>query len=58
MTTYTTTVVEDPETNDIMIEFPENFLYDMGWRDGDTIEWSINDNGTIYIKKVDQDQLA
>lgn len=54
MTVYTTTVVEDPETNDIMIEFPENMLYDLGWRDGDVVEWSVSENGTIYIKKLDE----
>jgi hypothetical protein len=44
-------VIEDEATGDSIITFPEDFLAETGWREGDVIEWIDNNDGTWSIKK-------
>jgi len=52
MTTWTITVEEDPETGDYILPFPEDFLKEAGWQEGDTLEWIDNTDGSWTIKKI------
>jgi hypothetical protein len=48
-------IEEDLETGDLMLVFPEDFLEqldELGWKIGDTVEWTDNQDGTWSIKKV------
>ena len=51
-------IEEDPETGDLMLVFPEDFLEqldELGWKIGDTVEWTDNQDGTWSIKKADDE---
>ena len=42
---------EDPETGDMLIPIPPQLLKDLGWKEGDEIDFSINENGRMVVKK-------
>ena len=51
-------IEEDPETGDLVLVFPEDFneqLDELGWKIGDTVEWTDNQDGTWSIKKVEHE---
>ena len=51
-------IEEDPETGDLMLVFPEDFLEqlkEMKWEIGDTVEWVDNEDGTWSILKVEHE---
>jgi hypothetical protein len=54
-TNWTITVEEDPETGDLLLPFPDDFLSMQGWKEGDTLEWIDNTDGTWTIKKVNNE---
>jgi hypothetical protein len=48
---YEVITQEDPETGDIILPIPEPILKQMGWKEGDELDMSIDKNGKIFIKK-------
>jgi hypothetical protein len=56
MTTWTITIEEDPETGDCILPFPEDFLAQAGWKEGDTLDWKDNGDGTWCLTKVKDEQ--
>jgi hypothetical protein len=52
MTQWTITIEEDPETGDLILPLPQDLLDTQGWKEGDTIEWIDNKNGTWSLQKV------
>jgi hypothetical protein len=50
--TWTITVEEDPETGDLILPFPEDFLKEQGWVEGDTLDWIDNKDGSWIISKT------
>lgn len=50
--TMIVTLKEDPETGDSYIEFPQDLLEQLGWREGDLIDWEIKDDGRIVATKA------
>lgn len=48
---WTLTVKEDPETGDAILQFPPELLEHMGWREGDTLEWLDNKDGSWSLTK-------
>jgi len=51
MKKYTVTLVEDPETGDVILPFPEEMLKEVGWAEGDVLSWHDNKDGTFSITK-------
>jgi hypothetical protein len=51
--TYTVGIEIDPETNDYIIPFSDELLEGLDWKDGDTIKWIDNNDGSWTLKKVD-----
>lgn len=49
-TSYTITVEEDGD--DIILPIPEEILKNLGWTEGDMLEWVINDDTTITLRKA------
>jgi hypothetical protein len=43
---WTITVEQDPETGDLVLPFPQDFLDDVGWKQGDMLEWIDNKDGS------------
>jgi len=44
---FTTTVQQYADTEDYFIEIPEELIKELGWKEGDTIDWKIDDKGII-----------
>jgi len=51
-TRYEVITEEDPNTGDIILPFPPELLEKMGWKEGDTLEFAQDVDGTWIIKKV------
>jgi hypothetical protein len=49
---WTVIVEEDPDTGDLMLPFPDELLTEAGWKEGDTLKWTINPDNTIIIEKT------
>lgn len=53
MKSWTVTLEEDPETGDLILPFSNEMLQEVGWQEGDVIEWIDNKNGSwSLIKKT------
>lgn len=50
-TRYEVITQEDPETGDLIIPIPQPVLDSLGWKEGDNVEFEVDDKGIIYIKK-------
>ena len=53
---YTVTVEQDPESQDLLLPFPQELLEELGWESGDTIYWHDNHNGSYTLTKKDSQQ--
>jgi len=52
-TTYTVTLEGDE--NECILPLDDEILDHLNWQDGDMLEWIINDDNTITLKKVTDD---
>jgi hypothetical protein len=50
------TLIEDPETGDLVMPFPEGMCDELGWEIGDTLQWNVQEDGTIILTKADQEK--
>lgn len=54
MKSWTITVEEDPNNpEELILPLPEDLLKEAGWAEGDTLNWTDNNNGTWSLKKVE-----
>lgn len=49
---YEVITQEDPETGDILIPIPPHLLEELGWKEGDDVDFSIDEKGRIIVKKI------
>lgn len=49
------TVMKNGEEEDLIIEFSEDMLNQVGWAPGDVIEWFDNSDGTFTLRKKEND---
>jgi len=54
--TWTLEVKEDPENGDAILEFPDDLMEEAGWKEGDTLDWIDNKDGTWTLKKKEPTQ--
>ena len=52
---WTLTPEEDLETGDLILTFPPELLEKVGWQEGDTLNWSVRDDGSVYLTKKEVD---
>ncbi len=50
---WTLEVQEDPVTGDCYIQLPPEVLEQVGWQEGDTLNWIDNGDGSWSITKKD-----
>ncbi len=43
--------LEDGEDGEVILPFPAEMLSELGWNEGDTLDWTDNKDGTFSIKK-------
>ena len=53
---WTLEVKEDTETGDAILEFPDDLMQEAGWKEGDTLEWIDNKDGSWTMKKKELTQ--
>jgi len=53
---WTLEVKEDTETGDAILEFPDDLMQQAGWKEGDTLEWIDNKDGSWTMKKKELTQ--
>jgi bifunctional DNA-binding transcriptional regulator/antitoxin component of YhaV-PrlF toxin-antitoxin module len=49
-------IQEDPVTSELYIELPQRLLAQLGWKEGDDLEWVELENGSWSVKKVENDE--
>ena len=49
---YEVITQEDPDSGDVILPLPLPLLKQLGWKEGDNVDFSIGENGQILIKKV------
>lgn len=49
-------IQEDPVTGEQYIELPQRLLEQLGWKEGDDLEWIELENGSWSVKKVEKDE--
>ena len=47
--------VKEFEDGDQFIEFPQELLADVGWKEGDVLEWTPNGDGSWTLSKKEKD---
>jgi hypothetical protein len=45
------TLVEDPETGDLILPLDHEIFAEMGWQIGDVVEWIDNNDGSWTLRK-------
>ncbi len=50
---WTIKLEEDPDTGDLILPLTDEILQEAGWKEGDTLEWIDNQNGSWTLKKVE-----
>lgn len=53
---WSISVEEDPETGELILPFPAEFLAEKGWKDGDTLSWIDNQDGSWTLEKIDDNE--
>jgi antitoxin component of MazEF toxin-antitoxin module len=43
----------DDGTGDLIMPLPQDMLDTLGWKEGDTLTWTIKTNGSIILSKKD-----
>jgi hypothetical protein len=51
MNRYTIIIEEDPETGDLVLPFTDEILSAVGWKAGDTLNWTVNKDGSWTLEK-------
>lgn len=50
---YEVITFED-DNGDVILPIPPQLLKEMGWKEGDELDIGVDDNGKIYLKKVNK----
>ncbi len=56
-TKYITTVQQYEDTEDYFVEIPDEICQELGWQEGDTIDWKTDDKGIILHKIQDASSI-
>lgn len=51
MNNYILTIVEDPETKELVLPLTEEILSRVGWKEGDVLVWRKKDHQSWTLKK-------
>ena len=48
-------IQEVPDTGELVVELPDKLLKQLGWEEGDDLEWIEEPNGNWTIKKISEE---
>jgi hypothetical protein len=57
-TSWTLDVQEDPETGDCILQFPPELLEQAGWKEGDTLIWEDQCDGSWSLSKKTVNEVS
>ena len=58
-TSWTITLEEaDDGSGDLVMPLPQDFLDQQGWKEGDTLDWKDNEDGSWTLSKVESEQTT
>jgi bifunctional DNA-binding transcriptional regulator/antitoxin component of YhaV-PrlF toxin-antitoxin module len=43
------------ENGDTIVQFPNSLIEELGWGEGDDLEWIVNDDGTVTVIKKESE---
>lgn len=43
--------VQEDDSGECFIEFPSDVLEQLGWQEGDVLDWKVGDNGEVIVTK-------
>jgi bifunctional DNA-binding transcriptional regulator/antitoxin component of YhaV-PrlF toxin-antitoxin module len=49
---YEVITQEDPENGDLLVPLPLILLQQLGWKEGDTVDFSIDEQKRYIIKRI------
>ena len=49
-------IVEEGENGDLILPFPKDLMDLQGWKEGDDLEFTDNEDGSWTIQKIEKDQ--
>ena len=49
---YEVIVQKDDNSDDVILPIPQPLLDKLGWKEGDDIEFTVNKDGSWFIKKT------
>jgi hypothetical protein len=54
-TSWTVTLEEAEDgSGDLVMPLPQDFLDQQGWKEGDTLDWKDNEDGSWTLSKVEK----
>ena len=53
-TRYEVITQEDPDTGDLLVPIPQVLLDKLGWKEGDEIDFALDDSGRYVLRKVNK----
>jgi len=48
---WTVTLEQDPETGELILPFTDEILAELGWQEGDVLDWVDNKDGSWSLVK-------
>lgn len=51
---YTISIDSD-QNDDLFLKLPDDLLDELGWQEGDVLEWSEDIDGTLLLRRVDEE---
>lgn len=51
--TWASDVIEDPDSDDVYIELPDELLALQGWGEGTRLKWTVNPDNTVTLSEVE-----
>lgn len=51
---YEVILQEDPETGDLLLPIPPDVLKNLGWKEGDDIDFDIRKDGTFLLQRKEK----
>jgi hypothetical protein len=49
---YEVITQEDPATGDLLLPIPQILLDQLGWKEGDEIDFDVDENGHYILRKI------
>ena len=55
MRKYQGEIVEDPDTGEQVLTFPDDLMEHLGWREGDVLDFQTNKYGDVVIANLSKE---